>query len=334
VLLEELFGLDDVGVAVYRAAAAHPYADVDSLAGWVNQPADLVRAEVKRQLDRGLLRHVGDAWEAQDPALVLQAEHAAQERALAAQRLAMLEERAALYRSQLFSDYLAGRRRPGTHDGLVTVLDHHSVWARLAELVEHSHEQIQFLLGGSAAPAREGSQDLVRALGRAAQRGIQVASVWTPEYLSAARQSAKGGRLPAIGSIRQAAYVPMRTLVVDATTAVFPIDPDDLARGALVLEAPGPRMLIAEMVERVHRDARPLTSPAPAPDRAEQRRQDAVLALLAKGLTDQTIADRLGVTIRTVRRDVADLYEVYGVSSRFQLGAVTARLGLLPPLDL
>jgi DNA-binding NarL/FixJ family response regulator len=334
VLLEELFGLDEFGVAVYRAAAAHPYANIESLAGWVNQPVDLVRAEVKRQLDRGLLRHVGDAWEAQDPALVLQAEHAAQEKALAEQQLAMLEERTALYRSQLFSDYVASRRRPGTHEQLVGVVDHHQVWARLAELAEHSRTQIQFMLGGKPVPGFDGTADVVGALIRAVGRGVTLTSVWATEYVEAARSRAPGGKLPQLGSIREAPFVPMLTLIVDGTTAMLPLDPDDLAGGALVIEAPGPRMLVQEMFRRVYRGALPVASPRAATDPADQRRQDAVLALLAKGTTDQAIAARLGVTVRTVRRDVADLYEIYGVSSRFQLGAVTARLGLLPPLDL
>ena len=334
-LLDELFGLDDLGIAVYRAAATHRHADIESLAEWVAQPADLVRAEVKRQLDAGLLRHVGDAWEAQDPALVLQARHAAQESRLAAQRLAMLEERAALYRSGLFSDYLAGRRRPGTHDGVVAVLDHHQIWARLADLVENSHDQALVLLGGPTLPGPT-NNELVQGLVRAASRGVRIASVWAPEYV-AARRGIRSGRLPPLGWVRQSAFVPLRTIVVDAKTAVFPLDPDNLTRGALVIEAPGLLVLITEMIERIHRDAQPLTAPRQAAnpgDPAQQRRHDAILTLLAHGATDQTIATRLGITIRTVRRDVADLYEQHGVTSRFQLGAVTARLGLLPALDL
>jgi DNA-binding CsgD family transcriptional regulator len=336
VLLDDLFGLDDLGIAVYRAAAAHSYADVESLAEWVDQPVDLVRAEVKRQLDAGLLRHDGDSWEAQDPALVLQARHAAQESRLAAQRLAMLEERAALYRSRLFSDYLAGRRRAGTHDGVVAVLDHHQIWARLAELVENSHDQILFLLGGPSVPGSD-NNELVQGMVRAASRGVRIASVWTPEYVAAVRSRTRTGRLPPLGWVRQSAFVPLRTLVVDATTAVFPLDPANLAHGGLVVEAPALRMLITDMIERIHRDAQPLAaarSTATAADPVEQRRHSAILALLAQGATDQTIASRLGITMRTVRRDVADLYEQHGVTSRFQLGAVTARLGLLPPMDL
>jgi DNA-binding NarL/FixJ family response regulator len=304
------------------------------LAGWVDQPVDDVRTEVKRLLDRGLLRLVGNAWEAQDPALVLQVEHAAQEQTLAAQQLAMLEERAALYSSRLFSDYLAGRRRTGPHDGLVTVVDHHQSWARLAELAEHSRRQIQFMLGGPMIPGYDGSQDLVGALVRAAARGVTLSSVWTTEYLEAARSRAPRGKLPELGSIREKSFVPMMTLIVDATTAVLPVEPENFAGGVLVVEAPGPRMLIEEMFRRVYRGALPVASSRAVTDPADQRRQDAVLALLAKGTTDQAIAVRLGVTVRTVRRDVADLYEIYGVSSRFQLGAVTARLGLLPPMDL
>ena len=47
---------------------------------------------------------------------------------------------------------------------------------------------------------------------------------------------------------------------------------------------------------------------------------DPVLALLAQGLSDGAIASALGVSVRTVRRRIADAAEEYGAASRFALG--------------
>lgn len=50
-------------------------------------------------------------------------------------------------------------------------------------------------------------------------------------------------------------------------------------------------------------------------------RQRQVAALLAVDTRDEAIADALGVSVRTVRSDVAQLMEVLGVRSRFAAGA-------------
>ncbi|WP_067824886.1 helix-turn-helix transcriptional regulator [Nocardia inohanensis] len=55
----------------------------------------------------------------------------------------------------------------------------------------------------------------------------------------------------------------------------------------------------------------------------------AVLGTLALGLKDETAARRLGVSLRTYRRQVADLMARLGVSTRFQIGVRAAELGLL-----
>lgn len=56
---------------------------------------------------------------------------------------------------------------------------------------------------------------------------------------------------------------------------------------------------------------------------------DRLLPMLAAGLKDQAIARYLGVSLRTVRRRVADLMAELGVQTRFQLGSAAERRGLL-----
>lgn len=55
----------------------------------------------------------------------------------------------------------------------------------------------------------------------------------------------------------------------------------------------------------------------------------AVLNALNLGLIDEAAARRLGMSLRTYRRHIADLMTVLGVRSRFQIGVRAARLGLL-----
>jgi DNA-binding CsgD family transcriptional regulator len=66
-----------------------------------------------------------------------------------------------------------------------------------------------------------------------------------------------------------------------------------------------------------------MTSVAHLDDRERQ-----LLGLLATGLTDGSVAARLGVSERTVRRSMATIMARLGARSRFQAGLIAARLGL------
>jgi DNA-binding NarL/FixJ family response regulator len=51
--------------------------------------------------------------------------------------------------------------------------------------------------------------------------------------------------------------------------------------------------------------------------------------LMLRGLTDVSVSKVLGISTRSVRRQVAALEERAGVASRFALGATAMRLGWL-----
>ena len=59
-------------------------------------------------------------------------------------------------------------------------------------------------------------------------------------------------------------------------------------------------------------------------------RQRQVVALMSTGLGDEAIAETLGVSVRTVRSDVAVLLDALGVRTRFAAGV---RLQLWSGLD-
>lgn len=68
----------------------------------------------------------------------------------------------------------------------------------------------------------------------------------------------------------------------------------------------------------------------PVPDDGpEQDVETRLLTLLGTGYKDEAIARYLGIGVRTVRRRIAELMEELGVHTRFQLGAVAERRGLL-----
>ena len=63
------------------------------------------------------------------------------------------------------------------------------------------------------------------------------------------------------------------------------------------------------------------------------RVDDALVRMLAQGTKDEMIARTLHVGVRTVRRRVAGLMDLYGVDTRFQLGVALERDGRLGVAD-
>lgn len=158
------------------------------------------------------------------------------------------------------------------------------------------------------------------------------------------------------GQVRTAPLLPPRMLIIDRKIAVVPIDLDNTKRGALVTREPA---IVASLVA-VYQQAWDTAVPLGADrnrDRRDRDRRDRgqggdpregdgagreqefgeglspgereLLLLLAKGMTDEAAAKRLGVSLRTVRRQMAALMERLGASSRFEAGLKAAQRGWL-----
>jgi hypothetical protein len=99
--------------------------------------------------------------------------------------------------------------------------------------------------------------------------------------------------------VRTTVTLPSRMLVLERAHAVLPTDPDDSAARALVLVALGERVwenaLAFTRGRPQHRERR---------DRELPSQAQAVLRLLGEGLTDEVVARKLGVSVRTGRHGV------------------------------
>lgn len=98
------------------------------------------------------------------------------------------------------------------------------------------------------------------------------------------------------------------------------------AEGNLLVRAPALVAMVRELFEQYWLRATPLLPVEPG-SQVDERRQ--ILELLMVGTKDEYIARQLGVSLRTVRRRVAELMEDLGASTRFQAGMEAARRGLL-----
>lgn len=124
--------------------------------------------------------------------------------------------------------------------------------------------------------------------------------------------------------------VPTSALIIDSATVALPVC--DTASGQTVglatLRLPSAVTAVVELFERVWEAATPLVETY-AREGAVTSREQHLLDLLVAGATDQSAAYRLGVSVRTVRRMVAELMSRLGARSRFEAGARAAERGWL-----
>jgi DNA-binding NarL/FixJ family response regulator len=119
----------------------------------------------------------------------------------------------------------------------------------------------------------------------------------------------------------------MNALVIDNSIAVLPAD---TANGSVaVLRLNSVVTTASELFERVWPDAVPLADCDAAVDTSLSGREKEMLRLLALGATDEVAAAQLGISVRTVRRMVAQLMNRLGARSRFQAGVKAADRGWL-----
>lgn len=141
---------------------------------------------------------------------------------------------------------------------------------------------------------------------------------------------AVAARVEAGEEIRVLPEVPTRMLVVGSSHALLPEPLGAAASPRLVVRQPGLVDAMALLFERlwVQAAAIPELSDPGRGQRSPAHRRF-LLEQLAEGAQDEQIARRLGVSLRTVRRRVAEVMTELNAESRFQAGVEAVRRGWL-----
>jgi DNA-binding CsgD family transcriptional regulator len=119
---------------------------------------------------------------------------------------------------------------------------------------------------------------------------------------------------------RMMSDLPLRMALSDRTALIMPSP----AAQAAVVRVPAVITALQHYFDLLWRQATPLDGTESQPLTKTQR---LILGMLLSGLGDEAIARSLNVSSRSVRRQVAALELLAGVSSRFALGAAAVRLG-------
>ena len=134
------------------------------------------------------------------------------------------------------------------------------------------------------------------------------------------------------GEIRTAPTVPMLLIVFDRRVALIPIDPTDARRGAQEVRSPGLVAAAYGLFAQIWTTATPARSVPERDDAGLDPQLRELTRLLATGSTDEMVARKLGVSLRTVKRKSAELMEMLNARSRFEAGVLAAQRGWVEPM--
>jgi DNA-binding CsgD family transcriptional regulator len=324
----EVWGLDDVAETTYRAMLRNPDFDAERLGRHLElAPAEL-DAAVESLVRAGLVGHGPAGFVPASPATTLAA--------LVHGELSEIEERRArldAVRASLAgfaADHAVGQSR---------------AWASVPfELLslEESFAAVEDLQRGTTGEVLSCHQavdidvdspayvELIEnqlAAGRPMRGLYPVEVLGHPDRLAYVRHWADAGE-----RVRLSDRALPSVATFGAEVALVSADDEAGAPVRMLLRAPALVELVRALFEEYWSQAVPL--PGRAVDGAARAQDDAddataVLELLKLGMKDESIARQLGVSLRTVRRRIADVLDDLGASTRFQAGAEAARRGLL-----
>lgn len=238
--------------------------------------------------------------------------------------------------SELFRRGTPVERAPG--DLVQLVRGHSAVAQRLTQVLLTAQREVVAL---GKAPLDTPSDDYIELKLSLLERGVRTRTVYEvaalgvlPEFLARVT--------PAGEESRVVHELPMRLIIVDRQVGLTPVRTDVWDQWLVVSASPLLDALItvfdtawarSRAVMSVQMDddtTTPPSMPSTLPVATKQ-----VIVLMAGGLRDKSIGDRLGMNVRTVERHVTRAMELLGARTRFEAGILATRLGWLdsPPAD-
>jgi predicted transcriptional regulator len=329
--------LEPLGVAAraedtYRALLKAGPVTTGRLADLLGAGPDEVDAALRELHGLNLVRRdpgTPDCWHAESPEVTLAS-------LVVQQQETLLERQRELDRVQAaVADLvrLSRSRGPGPALGVVEpVTDPAAARRRCAYLIRSVERQVLSLDKPSCVPEATGAPAAAEIDDHLAllDRGIEVRAVYErPALLEPGRFESLRRLVTAGEQARTVPSVPLKLMVFDGTAAVVhTVDsPDPAAPAALFVHPSDLLNGLVALFQLVWDRAVPVPpsrdDESPAPEGCDE----VLVALLAAGFKDESIARHLGISASTVTRRMARLMEQTGTSTRFQLGMQAVRQG-------
>jgi DNA-binding CsgD family transcriptional regulator len=314
-VLTTLGGTDTEDV-VYRELIAAASVTAAELTRTLNLPEDLVMSALTALETRGLASRTVS----RPPRFVAAPPDVAVDALLLRRQAELSDARAEL--DQLVRIYRSGRRSRSI-DELIEVV---SGAEALAERVGHLERAARVSFDGFVKPpfvAIDADEAPHVTRPEITYRAIYDREITNyPDFLESLRQN----RAPHAED-RIHAALPMKLLIADGDTALLPLERENsvAAPSAVIVHACGLLDALVALYEQYWNSALPLHLPDDAGSAETNGRDRRILSLLVAGVTDESIARQLGVSLRTVRRRIQEMMQGANAQNRAQLAWHAAR---------
>lgn len=320
------FGMSESAELIWLALLSAPDASLEDLIGATSTTGADVADALSELMHAGLARRESSpsGYGIHEPTIAVETLIARSERELASRR-----ERLGAIRATM----------PGLADVYANA---RASTQNLVDLdVVHAKDEIRqriFLAGESTRREHrhfmrnvraETVRNAVRADAESLGRGIQQRSIIGTSDLADAAVFEALEALNELGEeIRAVPLVPTQMMIMDRDLAVVPRSANDESGSAIFIREPALVALLVFMFDQLWSAAIPVFGDPRQPG-APSGRTARVLELMAAGVKDERIARTLGIATRTVRRDIAELRDSLGVSTRTEIVAAAVRQGWL-----
>ncbi|MFP1624867.1 response regulator transcription factor [Streptomyces sp. 5K101] len=181
---------------------------------------------------------------------------------------------------------------------------------------------------GPVAKRAELDEELERTR-HALSRGVAVRSIYAESFLKSPVGAKHLRALAESGvDIRLLGSVPFQLIVSDTLTMFSGAGQED-ARSLAVLRPAFVARAAQQALEHWWTTATPLDDLARHVNDSPTPQEQAILRLMSAGVRDEAIAREIGVSIRTFRRNLANLLNRLGAENRFQAGVKASAKGWL-----
>jgi sugar-specific transcriptional regulator TrmB/DNA-binding CsgD family transcriptional regulator len=327
-------GLSEISELVYLTLLEFPDADFQYLKGNLDLTEDEVRKALN-ELTRMALLYTPDSRQRTprpvDPEVGLAALVARQQTEIARRQQEIEETKLALAR--LVSKHAETRPRVA-EPGIEYLSGIDAIHLRLQEIAASCEkEACSFILGG--AQSAEGLQTSRMLVADAIDRGVRLRTIYPDGARNRPSTIAYARWLSELGSeVRTAPSLPLQMLLVDRRIAMVPVNADGGGGSAVIVSIGGIATALYALFASVWRKSTRLGLYRDRDENDLTHQGLEALKLLGKGCTDEVIARRLGVSVRTARRVASELLTRLDARSRFQAGARAVARGWVDVNDL
>lgn len=233
-------------------------------------------------------------------------------------------ERARLAASGLLEEFRRGARRDHSTELIEVITGREAIYQRSVQLLYSAREEIlMFDKPPYVGPTDEPIEFELLA------RGLRWRAIYAPEAFGMPDRLDQLRRLRQAGEqARISPGLPMKLAIADSRLALLPLTTDASEDEQAILVHPCSLLTTLTTLFEILWERGIPPSDLDSDRACDPDSDHALLMLLAAGTTDEAIARRLGVSLRTARRRLARLMRQHNVQTRFQLGLIAGRSGL------